>query len=191
MYIRKAQQQRHRPFSICDGRSRGDREWGCWWGDVIQLGLIPGQPGVQRLPRHPYFRGGLRDRQAIADHRQYSLIPLLSHAQLPHSGSVKDQPKQLSRISRNTVIHQPKAKSHTSPDVIQPVSGAGGARTRDQWIMSPKVNLHSKPWNARCELLTGPRSISEQRIFRRSGVYRAAEANGPGRHVDEGLLTRC
>ena len=92
---------------------------GCWWGDVIQLGLIPGQPGVQRLPQHPYFRGGLRDRQAIADHRQYSLIPLLSHAQLPHSGSVKDQPKQLSRISRNTVIHQPKAKSHTSPDAIQ------------------------------------------------------------------------
>jgi hypothetical protein len=28
------------------------------------------------------------------------LIPLLGHASLPHSGTVKDQPKQLSSINR-------------------------------------------------------------------------------------------
>ena len=60
---------------------------------VEALSLIAGQPGVQRLARHPHLRGDLRYRQSIADHRQHGLIPLLGHAQLPHLGSVKDQPK--------------------------------------------------------------------------------------------------
>jgi class 3 adenylate cyclase len=87
-------------------------------------GLIAGQPGVQRLPRHPHLLGDLRNRQPIADHRQHGLIPLLSHAQLPHPGSVKDQPKQLSSISRNTVRHHPKPKCQTSAEVIQLICGA-------------------------------------------------------------------
>ena len=41
-------------------------------------------PPTSRPPRY---------RQPIADHRQHGLIPLLGHAQLPHLGSVKDQPK--------------------------------------------------------------------------------------------------
>jgi len=53
---------------------------------------------VQPLARHPELLGDLRNRQSIADHRQDGLIPLFSHAQLPHQGSVKDQPKQLSSI---------------------------------------------------------------------------------------------
>jgi hypothetical protein len=60
---------------------------------------------VHRLARHPHLPGDLRNRPSIADHRQHGLIPLLDHAQLPHLGSVKDQPKQLSSISRNTVRH--------------------------------------------------------------------------------------
>ena len=48
--------------------------------------LIARQPGVQRLARHPHLLGELRHRQTIADHRQHGLIPLLSHAQLPHLG---------------------------------------------------------------------------------------------------------
>jgi hypothetical protein len=57
------------------------------------------RPVEQRLARHPHLLRGLRHRQPVADHRHHGLIPLLSHAQLPHQGSVKDQPKQLSSIS--------------------------------------------------------------------------------------------
>jgi hypothetical protein len=60
----------------------------------------------------------------------------------PHSspscqGSVKDQPKQPSRTSRNTVRHQPKARCQASAEVTQSYSGAGGAPTHDRRIMSP------------------------------------------------------
>jgi hypothetical protein len=45
---------------------------------------------------------------------------------VPHSGSVKDQPK-LSSISRNTVRHHPKTKRQPSTEVIHfqgsPLSG--------------------------------------------------------------------
>jgi len=50
--------------------------------------------------------------------------PLLGHAQLP-PGSAKDQPKQLSSSSRNTVRHHPKQKRHASAEVTQNVSAAG------------------------------------------------------------------
>jgi hypothetical protein len=72
-----------------------------------------------------------RSRQTIADHRQHSLIPLLGHAQLPHRGSVKDQPKQLSSISRNTVRHQPKTKCQASTEVIHHNGAPGMIRTCD------------------------------------------------------------
>ena len=58
------------------------------------LGLIPRQPRMQRLPRHPNLLRRLRHAQTIGNHRQHGLIPLLSHAQLPHEG-------RASRISRN------------------------------------------------------------------------------------------
>jgi hypothetical protein len=42
--------------------------------------------------------------------------------------------KGVSWISRNTVAHQPETKSRPTPDAIQTLGGAGGARTRGQWI---------------------------------------------------------
>jgi hypothetical protein len=63
-------------------------------------------PGIERRLSDP----GLQ----VADYRQDSLIPLLRHAQLPHEPSVKDQPKQLSTISRNTVRHQPTDRCQVS-----------------------------------------------------------------------------
>ena len=38
---------------------------------IKALGLITGQPGVQRLPRNPHLLGNLRHPQPIADHRQH------------------------------------------------------------------------------------------------------------------------
>jgi hypothetical protein len=89
------------------------RQMGAILKPLKALRLIASQPSVQRLPRHPHFLGDLRNRQTITNH---GLIPLLSHAQLPHlkecQGSaetaVKDQPKhshaspgtEMSNISR-------------------------------------------------------------------------------------------
>jgi hypothetical protein len=41
----------------------------------------------------PHLLGDLRYRQSVGDDRHHGLIPLFSHAQLPHGSSVKDQPK--------------------------------------------------------------------------------------------------
>src|ERR1700757_2329069 len=95
------------------------------------LGLIACQPRMQRLARHPDLLGGLRNRQTITNH---GLIPLLSHAQLPHLGSVKDQPKyfqpspeaEMSSISRGHTVreaapqrHHPDAEEQTEEIVRQ------------------------------------------------------------------------
>ena len=66
------------------------------------LSLIPRPPGMHRLPRHPGLLRSLRHTQPVGDHRQHGLIPLLSHAHLPHGierqgstgATVKHQPKQ-------------------------------------------------------------------------------------------------
>ena len=59
------------------------------------LGLVARQPRKSRLARHPDLLIDLRNRQAITNHSHHGLIPLLSRAQLPHPGSVKDQAKPL------------------------------------------------------------------------------------------------
>jgi hypothetical protein len=70
----------------------------------------------------------------ISDHGQHRLIPLLSHAQLPHGierrGSAettaKNQPNTVSINRRRIFNHHPR--QHIG------LCGAGGARTREQWI---------------------------------------------------------
>ena len=69
--------------------------------------------------------------------RQNRLIFLLSHAQLPHLGSVKNQPKQLSSISRNTVRHHPNTKRQASAEVIHSDGAPGRNRTCDLGIRRP------------------------------------------------------
>ncbi len=56
-------------------------------------GLIPGLPRADRLPRHPDLSGDVRHRRTRPDHREHRVISLLGHAQLPHPGSVKNQPE--------------------------------------------------------------------------------------------------
>ena len=59
-------------------------------------------------------------------------MPLLSHIQLPHLGSVTDQPKQVLPLTRRRVIQQPKPEGHLSGDVTLLCSAPGSApgRTR-------------------------------------------------------------
>jgi hypothetical protein len=56
-------------------------------------GLIAAQPAMQRLPGHAPLLGHRGHLMPLGDHRQHRQIALLGHAQLPHRGSVKDQPK--------------------------------------------------------------------------------------------------
>ena len=82
-----------------------------------------------------------RVRRAVADASQGAVLlggppaPPDTAAQ-PHSapswtGSVKDQPKQLSTISHNTVRDQPKAKRQASAGVIQRLGAGERIRTAD------------------------------------------------------------
>lgn len=63
----------------------------------------------------------------VADHRQHRLIPLLSHTHLPHLGSVKNQPKPVSSMSRKRVKPQPKTTCQPSAEATHGARGAGGA----------------------------------------------------------------
>jgi hypothetical protein len=69
----------------------------------------------------PGRRRERRNRQPITAR---SASKRFSHAQLPHSGSVKDQPKQLSGINRTR-------KGQPSPEVIHLLSAPGMIRTCD------------------------------------------------------------
>ena len=56
-------------------------------GVALGLRQLDGADGDPEPGRH------ILGRLTVTDHRQHGLIPLLGHAQLPHLGSVKDQPK--------------------------------------------------------------------------------------------------
>ncbi|MDT5355954.1 MAG: hypothetical protein QOJ56_4486 [Mycobacterium sp.] len=60
-------------------------------------------PATSARPLAPFVQlcNDLTDRQPVTDHRQHGLIPLLSHAQLPHS-------KECQGSAEVTVKHQPK-----------------------------------------------------------------------------------
>ena len=46
--------------------------------------FISPQPAVDRAPVHSPLDGDLRDRPTVADDRQHRLVPLFSHAHVPH-----------------------------------------------------------------------------------------------------------
>ena len=81
--------------------------------------LIPGQPHMQRLPRHPEPRRRDLHRVALGDHRQHRQIPLLGHAQFPHDRechqsaevAVTQQPKHWEASSEGET--SPIRRSHT------------------------------------------------------------------------------
>ena len=61
----------------------------------------------------------------------HRLVPLLSHAQLPHPWSVNDQPKPVSTINRNSVNPQPNLKRPTSGGTTQTLGAPERIRTAD------------------------------------------------------------
>lgn len=86
--------------------------------------LVPGQPPMQCLPRDTPRRGDLGDRAAIADDRQHSPVPLLSHTHLPHT-------RERQRSADIPVNHQPK---HRQPSAEARSSTIRRSRTsRESW----------------------------------------------------------
>ncbi len=77
------------------------------------------QSGMQRRPQHTPLLGNQTHRMALGDHRQHRQIAPLRHAQLPHRGSVKDQPKQLATINRSAVALHPKPRGQASGEATQ------------------------------------------------------------------------
>ncbi len=103
------------------------------------LGLVPAEPPMDRLARHVEPVRHLHDRNAIADHREHCLVPLLHDTQLhQHVGechgsggaSVTHQPEprnpsagaEMSRVRRNHTI------SVVGPPGLEP--GTCGLRVR-------------------------------------------------------------
>jgi hypothetical protein len=94
---------------------------------------------MHRLARHVEAACHLHDRNAIADHREDRLIPLLHDAQLHQHARecVADQAEPASPIRRSRVTLQAKTKRHASGGTKQLSCGAGRTRTCDRRIMSP------------------------------------------------------
>jgi ABC-2 type transport system ATP-binding protein len=80
------------------------------------LGLVPPEPSMHRLARHVIPTRDLDDRDTIADHREYCLIPLLHDTQLhQHVGECRGS-------GGASVNHQPEPRN--------PSAGADMSRVR-------------------------------------------------------------
>ena len=73
-----------------------------------------------------------RDRLAVADHRQHGLIPLLSHAQLPHQG--------VSRISRS--------RCQASAEDLSPINRSPNVtyQPKQHTVRCPRRESNSRPF---------------------------------------------
>ena len=103
------------------------------------LVLVPPQPPVDRLARDAEAGCHLHDRNAIADHREHCLIPLLHDTQLHQHARecVADQAEPASPIRRSRVTHQPEPICHASGGTKHRSSGPDRTRTCDARIKSP------------------------------------------------------
>ena len=79
--------------------------------------LIPRQPGMNRLTRHPKPSRHLHNRLAIMDNQRHSLITLL----------------------HNTQLHNHERKCQASAETTHVKSGSPGARTPNLRIKSPQL----------------------------------------------------
>src|SRR4029077_7606979 len=123
------------------------------------VALITHQPPVHRSPGHAPVRGHLAHCPTIANNRQDRLVPLLSHAHLPHARERDKSPEV-------GVTHQPKLCDASAEGLLGPVS-----RTCTIWWLGRKdSNLQpSDPESAALplrhspNLWSGPAAYSSQR----------------------------
>src|ERR1700694_1091733 len=101
------------------------------------VAFIAHQPPVHRSPRHAPVCGHLAHCPTVANYCQDRLIPLLSHAHLPHA-------RERDKSAEVGVTHQPKVCSPSAEGLLRPISrtcthtGArAGSRTLNLGIKSP------------------------------------------------------
>src|ERR1700680_3296432 len=79
------------------------------------VALIARQPPMHRSPRHAPVCGHLAHCPTFADYRQHRLVPLLSHAHLPHA-------RERDKSAEVGVTHQPKVCNPSAEGLLGPVS---------------------------------------------------------------------
>src|SRR5216684_1816474 len=79
------------------------------------VAFVARQPPVHRPPRDAPVPGHLVHRPTIANYRQHRLVPLLSHAHLPHAWE-RDKSAEVA------VTHQPKVCDTSAEGLLGPVS---------------------------------------------------------------------
>src|SRR5450756_2645835 len=79
------------------------------------VALIAHQPPVHRSPRHAPVCGHLTHCPTVANYRQDRLVPLLSHAHLPHA-------QERDKSAEVVVTHQPKVCNASAEGLLGPVS---------------------------------------------------------------------
>src|SRR6266568_3524551 len=72
------------------------------------------QPTVHRPPRNAPIPGHLVDRPTVPNYRQDRLVPLLSHAHLPHA-------RERDKSAEVAVTHQPKVCDPSAEGLLGPV----------------------------------------------------------------------
>src|SRR3977135_4388807 len=79
------------------------------------VALIAHQPPVHRSPRHAPVCGHLAHCPTVANYCQDRLVPLLSHAHLPHA-------RERDKSAEVGVTHQPKVCNPSAEGLLGPVS---------------------------------------------------------------------
>src|ERR1700681_4090522 len=79
------------------------------------VALITRQPPVHRPPGHAPVCGHLTHRPAITNHCQDRLVPLLSHAHLPHA-------RERDKSAEVGVTHHPKLCNASAEGLVGPVT---------------------------------------------------------------------
>ncbi len=91
------------------------------------------QPTVHRPPRNAPIPGHLVDRPTVPNYRQDRLVPLLSHAHLPHA-------RERDKSAEVAVTHQPKAFWDLSAELAHEIGSGVGIRT-----LNLAVNRSAQP----------------------------------------------
>src|SRR5713226_5747237 len=122
--------------------------------------FVARQPTVHRPPRDAPIPGHLADRATIANYCQDRLVPLLSHAHLPHA-------RERDKSAEVAVTYQPKVCDPSAEGPLGPVSrtcthfGArAGNRTLNLGIKSPLL----------CQLSYASMTKSRETILRFQGT---------------------
>jgi len=98
------------------------------------VAFVARQPTVHHRPRDVPIPGHLAHRQTVVNYRYDHLVPLLSHAHLPHA-------RESDKSAEVTATHQPKVCDASGEGLLGPIS-----RTYTLWWCSRRES-NPEPWD--------------------------------------------